>query len=151
MSLLPHYGWDGFPPLSIGAMFAFASFIVAFLRPCKTMLANMSLSFHLLLVGIMSLLGALWWQDLMLRSEVLASAIVITSVIPHALVMMWAVHCILQKYNGYTFGLQVSQILYSKIKKLCNHNTYGRVYHSRLHEVAVDTDEEEQLLHSREQ
>ena len=151
MSLLPHYGWDGYPPLSIGAIFAFASFIVAFLRPCKTLLANMSLSFHLLLVGIMSLLCALWWQDLMLRSEVLASAIVITSVIPHALVMTWAVHCVLQKYNGYTYGLHVSQILYSKIKKLCNHNAYGRVYHSRLHEVAVNTDEEEQLLHSRDQ
>lgn len=147
MSLLPHYGWNGFPPLTIGTIFAFASFLVAFLRPCKTLLANMSLSFHLLLVGIMSLLGALWWQDLMLKSEVLASAIVITSAIPHVLMMTWVVHCVLEKYNGYSYGLQVSQLLYSKMKKLCNCNIYRRVYQSQLHEVTTDTDEEEQLVY----
>lgn len=138
MSILPHYGFDGFPPFSIGVIFALAAFLVSYLRPCKTVLTNMSLSFHLLIIGIMSLLCGLWWQDLMLNSDILAITVVVFSIIPHALMITWVVHTMLQKYSCYSHvaraAITVVNMAYATCK--CKTNDY-----STLHEVVMEDEE----------
>ena len=121
MSILPHYGFGGFPPMTIGLIFSFASYIVSFLRPCKSLVMNMSISFHLLLMGVISLSIALWWQDLILDSEILASTIALLSVIPHALMVLWVGLKILQKYNCYPRGAQVVLTMLKSMYHACRH------------------------------
>ena len=116
---LPHYGFGGFSPLTIGLIFVFVSYIVSFLRPCKSLLMNMSISFHLLLMGVISLSIALWWQDLILDSEILASAIALLSVIPHALMVLWVGHKIVQGYNGYRLCAQIVLKMLNSMYQTC--------------------------------
>lgn len=132
MSILPHYGFNGFPPFSIGGSFAIAAFLVSYLRPCKALLTNMSLTFHLLLLGIISLLCGLWWQDLMLDSEILATTIVIFSIIPHALMITWIAHIMLQKYRCYSMAVRAAM---SVMNIVCKFN------YSTLHEVVMEDEE----------
>ena len=140
MSTLPHYGFDGYPPLSIGLIFASASLLTSYLQPCKSRITNISLSFHLLLIGVLSFGCALWWQDLTLDSEVLASAIVVICVIPHALMLMWVVHSILHRYNYYqSHSIQTAVKLFRNICGICGCNS---TQYSQLSQVTLDTDEE---------
>ena len=138
MSSLPHYGFDGFAPFTISLIFAVSSYIVSFLLPCKSLLTNMSLSFHLLLIGALSLLAGLWWQDIFLKSEVLASWIVVLSSVPHGLMLAW--------------------ILYNNCHSPCLRFTSSTIHRvsqswncikddgSRLHEMVTDTDNETRPL-----
>ena len=146
MSILPHYGFGGFSPLTIGLIFALASYIVSFLRPCKSLVMNMSISFHLLLMGVISLSIALWWQDLMLDSKIMASTIALLSVIPHLLMVLWVGHKIVPGYNCYTRGAQVVlkmlKSMYQTCKFRCKRNTD---HYSQLHQVP-DATEQQPLL-----
>ena len=98
-SVLPHYGFDGFPPLTIGVIFVLLALAFSYIRPCKTLLTNISFSVHMLLMGTLSVLCALWWQDLLLDSELLASWIVMISLLPHIFMLSW-VTCTLCKRYG---------------------------------------------------
>ena len=139
MSILPHNGFSGFPPLTVGFILACTSLIVSYLCPCKSLLTNMSLSFHLLLVGALSMLCALWWQDLVLDTDVLAITIVIASVIPHILIFAWIGHCILHKFNLYSQGAQVALNVFKSTCGKCQHKD-----DSQLH--AITTSNEQQPL-----
>ena len=143
MSILPHHGFSGFPPLTIGLIIVFVSFLVSYLHPCKSLLTNMSLSFHLLLISVMSLLIALWWQDLMLDTDILASTIVSISIIPHALMITWIGHYVLQKYNCCSHGVQVVQKVFNIVSEKCKRKT-NHIHNSLLHEIA--NNEEQPLL-----
>ena len=140
MSTLPHYGFDGFPPLTIGLIFAVLSFIVSFTHPCKSLAANISVSFHLLLIGTLSLLCALWWQDMVLNSEVLASWIIALSFIPHVLIMSWIGHRLLEKFDCYSRCIRFIVSALHEIYELCH---FTRLRH---YQVITDTDDEIQPL-----
>ena len=141
---LPHYGFSGFSPITTGLIFFFASYIVSFLRPCKSLLMNLSISFHLLLMGVMSLSIALWWQDLMLDSEILASAIALLSVIPHALMVLWVGHKIVQGYNCYRLFAQIVLKMLNSMYQTCRCKTNKDDY-SQLHQIP-DAAEQQPLL-----
>ena len=141
---LPQYGFGGFSPITTGLIFSFVSYIVSFLRPCKSLVMSMSISFHLLLMGVMSLSIALWWQDLMLDSEILASTIALLSVIPHALMVLWVGHKIVQGYNGYPRGAQVVLKMLKSMYQTCRCKT-NRDDYSQLHQIP-DAAEQQPLL-----
>ena len=140
MSILPHFGFDGFPPLTIGFILACTSLLVSYLRPCKSLPTNMSLSFNLLLIGALSILTALWWQDLVLDTDVLAMVIVVGSVIPHVLILAWIGHCVLYKFNLYSRGAEAVLNVFRSTCGRCQHKD-----DSQLHAI-VTSDEQQPLL-----
>ena len=134
MSALPHYGFDGTPPLTIGIILTLSAFLVAYLRPCKDLVTNISLSLNLLLLGVLSFLTALWWQDMLLNSELLASCIITLTFIPHIIMLLWVLYRVLQRFNCLSHCVEFvqRQSLYQTLLSF----TSDRI---RLQQTAADT------------
>ena len=76
MSFLSLKNFNGLQPFIIGMIMILPAFLVSYHRHSKELLTNMFLSLNLLLVGVISFLTTLWWQDMLLNTELLASCIV---------------------------------------------------------------------------
>ena len=87
------------------------SFLVCWIKPCKTELTNLSLSFHYTLLGILSLEFGLWWQDNVLDARVISFSSVVVLLIPHLLAVGLGLKKILQKCSSYDFKINFRQIL----------------------------------------
>ena len=98
-SVLHPYIFEGTPVLVMGMIMILSAVLVSYLRPCKDLVTNMSLSFNLLLLGVLSFLITLWWQDMLLNSELLASFISTLTFIPHVMMLFWVLYCVLQRFN----------------------------------------------------
>ena len=141
MAALPHHGFDGTPPLTAGGILALSGFLVSYLRPCKDLPTNISLSFNLLLIGVFSFLTVLWWQDMLLNSELLASWVVALSLIPHTLMLLWVLYRVLQRFKCLSRSVEAvqRQPLVQRLLSL----TSGRVYALQQTEDESFDDEEE--------
>ena len=60
------------------------------MKPCKSLITNLSLSFHFLLAGIWCITFELWIYDFSFNTEALAAMIVVLTSIPHILILIWA-------------------------------------------------------------
>ena len=109
MSILPHHGFDGTPPLIAGGIFVLSAFLIAYLRPCKTLPTNISLSLNLLLMAVLSFLSALWWQDMLLNSELLASCIIALCFIPHTMMLLWVLYLLAVRFQCISRSVGVVQ------------------------------------------
>ena len=98
-SVLPYFGFNGTQPLIVGMIIILSSFLVSYLRPCKDLVTNISLSLNLLLLGVLSFLTTLWWQDVLLNSQLLASCIITLTFIPHVMMLFWVLYHVLQRFN----------------------------------------------------
>ena len=146
MSVLPHCGFNGFPPLTIAMIFIVLALCISYTSPCKTKVTNVSLSFHMLLMGVLSALSGVWWQDLVLNSEVLASWIIVLSLFPHLFMMLWIAGRVCERYNCPTITARVARHMFSKLCGSFNFNIPLRV---RLYQTAAagpltESDEEEE-------
>ena len=79
--------------------------IVSYVKPCKSIVANMSLSFHMTMYGILICLAYLWEFDLSLETDTLELMFIVTLLSPHILVAMWAGYT-LTKHTLTRFGYQ---------------------------------------------
>ena len=70
----------------------FLSLVISYVRPCKSTIANLSLSYHHIMAGILSLAIHLWTNDLTTETEALEMTFVIIPVISHILILMWAAY-----------------------------------------------------------
>ena len=77
--------------------------LVSFLKPCKSAIANISLSFHLLLFGIIFCIQYLWWHNPYAKTYTLKLTFIATLLTPHILVALWAGYT-LTKYTLTRFG-----------------------------------------------
>ena len=68
----------------------FLSFFFSYLRPCKLTIANLSLSYHLMVAGLLSIALHLWKYDMSTGTEPLELAIIVLPVISHILMFAWA-------------------------------------------------------------
>lgn len=75
-----------------GVFFASCSVLCAYTHPCKSSVSNLSLTFHLIWLAIISALMTLWWQDQEMDSKVLRYLFVIVVPIPHVLLLMWILY-----------------------------------------------------------
>ena len=91
--------FDGTPPLAIGIILTLSAFLVAYLCPCKDLVTNISLSLNLLLLGVLSFLLTLWWQDMLLNSELFASLMITLTFIPHVMMLFRVLYRVLQRFN----------------------------------------------------
>ena len=87
------------------------SLIFSYTRPCKSTIANLSLSYHAMMIGILSIAVHLWQWDLSTGTETLMETFIILPVISHVLVFMWAMYTLINRimsHFGYQFRLQSS-------------------------------------------
>lgn len=68
------------------------SLLISYVRPCKSWLMNLSLSFHLTLVGIIVVVYITWMQDAYIQTSLLAAVFMVLATLPHALILLWAGH-----------------------------------------------------------
>ena len=79
--------------------------IVSYVKPCKSVVANISLSFHMTIYGILMCLIYLWEFDLSVETYTLEVMVIFTFLSPHILVAVWAGYT-LTKHTLTRFGYQ---------------------------------------------
>jgi hypothetical protein len=79
--------------------------LVSYVKPCMSAIANVSLSFHLILFGIFDCVYHLWWYDSYARTYPLELTFIATLLTPHILVSLWAGYT-LTKHTLTRFGYQ---------------------------------------------
>ena len=79
--------------------------VTSYLKPCKSTIANISLSFHMTLLGILICVSYLWLNYLTVETYTLELTFIFTSFIPHILVALWAGYT-LTKHILTRFGYQ---------------------------------------------
>ena len=79
--------------------------VVSYIKPCKSSIANISLSFHLFLCGIVQCAAYLWTRDLTVETYTIELTLIITILTPHTLVALWAGYT-LTKHTLTRFGYQ---------------------------------------------
>ena len=101
-SLMTYITWlaagrtTGYPRnCTTGFLFFALSLVVAYVRPCKSTLANLSLSYHAFMLGILTF-GVSYWGDLSIGTEALELAFILIPLVSHILAVSWAVYSISQ-------------------------------------------------------
>ena len=79
--------------------------IVSYVKPCKSPVANISLSFHMTMAGIFKCTTYLWEFDLSVETYTLELMFIVTFLSPHILVAVWAGYS-LTKHTLTRFGYQ---------------------------------------------
>ena len=85
----------------------FLSFFFSYLRPCKLTIANLSLNYHLMVAGILSIALHLWKYDMSTGTEPLELAIIVLPAISHILMFVWAGYIFVKwimSHCGYQFN-----------------------------------------------
>ena len=80
-------------------VFIVLAFSVSYLRPCKTLAMNMSLSFHLITIGLCAAVLALWMQDFILDAYSLETFLTVLLTLPHAVMLLWLIYQIMHRGN----------------------------------------------------
>ena len=79
--------------------------IVSYVKPCKSAVANISLSFHMTMFGILMCLTYLWESYISEETYTLELMCIVTFLSPHILVAVWAGYT-LTKHTLTRFGYQ---------------------------------------------
>lgn len=81
------------------------SFSLSYLRLCKSLIMNVSLSFHIMLFGTLAITTGLWYEGIFFSTEALAVTFVVLIVLPHNIdvdmsyisalceLSLWALYC----------------------------------------------------------
>ena len=78
-----------------GFLYFALSLVVAYVRPCKSTLANLSLSYHAFMFGILTF-GVCYWGDLSIGTEALELTFILIPLLSHTFAVSWAVYSISQ-------------------------------------------------------
>ena len=90
------------PSLTCGVAFFLFSSIISYVRPCKLTIANLSLSYHMMLAGIFNT-ALFLWSDMNIGTPPLKWTIIAAPMISHVLVLMWVGYRIMS-YFRYQFN-----------------------------------------------
>ena len=77
--------------------FTILAFAVSYFRPCKTVVMNVSLSFHFIIIGLSALTFALWFQDFFLDAKSLGIALTVFLTLPHVVMFFWLLYNIVDR------------------------------------------------------
>ena len=72
-----------------GYLFLILSLLISYVRPCKSTLANFSLSYHSLMMGVIPFGFHLWERDLSTGTRALELTLTVIPSISHALILLW--------------------------------------------------------------
>ena len=96
--------------LSIGLY----SLILTFLKPCKSSIANISLSFHSAMLVVFFIAYDLWTSNIAAPTKTLELTFILIPVASHALVLTWAGYILTHRIMTH-FGYQCCQLHYRAI------------------------------------
>ena len=96
---------DGTSLIAYAVLWMILACTVSYVRPCKSAVANMSLSFHTTLFGIIFCTIHLWDDDPSVETNTLELMFTVTFLSPHILVAVWAGYT-LTKHTLTKFGYQ---------------------------------------------
>ena len=109
-SLLSHIAWITVSPATglsryriLGYMSFAMSLVVSYVRPCKSTLANFSLSYHAFMFGVFEF-GIDSWNDLSIETEALELTFTIIPFLSHMYVFSWCIY-IICRHIRVRFGL----------------------------------------------
>ena len=74
-----------------------SSFIIAYARPCKSFLTNLSLSFHMMWMALIGVILGYLVDSTILSTSTLAMLFAGTIPVPHVIVISWAIYKLLRK------------------------------------------------------
>ena len=98
----------GVPPnIRMGCWFVFLSFLFSYLRPCKLTIANLSLSYHLMVAGLLSIALHLWRHDMSTGTHTLEVVFIFFPIISHILMLIWTAYTFVKwimSHCGYQFN-----------------------------------------------
>ena len=109
---------DNYLIVTFALVFAFSSVLSAYIKPCKSSCANLSLTFHLMMMVSATIILTLWRQDLDMDKTVLVSLFTVVVAIPHIVMFLWVCYKIQKK-----FGLRQRFLMWFSF-------TTGRAYFS---------------------
>ena len=101
------YPYNSSSVLSIGLY----SLIITLLKPCKSSIANLSLSFHSAIMVVFFIAYYLWRNDLSTPTKTLELTFILIPVASHALVLTWAGYTLTRRILTH-FGCQCSPTHY---------------------------------------
>ena len=81
---LSRYNMNGYIALAL-------SLVVSYVRPCKSTLANFSLSYHTFIFGVF-LFGVSYWDFLSVKTEALELTFIIIPLLSHTFVFSWIIY-----------------------------------------------------------
>ena len=81
------------------ALLVLSSFLIAYVRPCKSFLTNLSLSFHMMLVATACYIVSCWNGNTSLKVSSLAMLFAGIFLIPHIIMISWAMYKLLHTVN----------------------------------------------------
>ena len=76
--------------VSVGFALIIVAFLLAHTRPCKSATANLSLSYHFMAAGTLSIFLYIWKSDTSVHSFPLELILILVPVISHVIVFSWA-------------------------------------------------------------
>lgn len=108
MGLIPDYFLQhGYNPAFIfGIVCIFLSFIISHVQPCQQTIANVSLSYHSVMLAIFSIADGLWKHDMNTGTRSLKLTFVVIPAISHTLVYMWVGYMLIYRIMLH-FGYQM--------------------------------------------
>ena len=118
--MTPHY-----IQVVLGVWFLFLSALIFCLRPCKSLIMNVSFGYHFMLCGILEIGFVLWVEDISFSTETLATLYVVLPVISHTLILMWAGYKITVCVSHHISDLKRALAMTRKaVLRLCRRHEY---------------------------
>ena len=112
-------------PVFSGLLLVLLSLLLSYLRPCKSLLANISLSYHIMVLGILNVSITIWTNDSSTSTLTLETLIVGLPMLSHMLVIGWAGHLLLKKMiTQYENGTFIRGCFKCNITLFPTHTTY---------------------------
>ena len=118
----------------IGVLYLFVSALIVCFRPCKSLIMNLSFSYHLMLCGILFIDVQLWIEHISFSTKTLAIIFVVLPAVSHILILMWAGYRITD-YMSHHIGDIGRALAMSKktVLRLCRRHDYEELRDSLTH------------------
>ena len=92
-----------------------SSFLIALVRPCKSFLTNLSLSFHLMLLAIGAIFLIIWIESMSISNFLLPKFLAGITLVPHILMISWATYKLLHNIRCVRQNIAVFKIKFSSL------------------------------------
>ena len=90
---------------SFVVLLVLSSFLIAYARPCKSFLTNLSLSFHTMWMATIGVIITYWMGNVTIRTSSLVILFACAVPIPHVLMISWVVYNLVRNIRCFRQGL----------------------------------------------
>ena len=120
----------------VGCVCTIISVVLSYLRPCKSLRMNVSLSFHFTLMGFAGIIITLWEQDTFISTETLAIGFAVLTAMPHVVMFTLLVYSMSRHMCTKCHCDQKGKTLKALAVMYCKKQNYDEIVHSLTEEGA---------------